>query len=440
MKRFYLSKLIILVALLTGWNMGANAQSTTYSTPGVYTYTVGPGVTSISVDMAGGGGGTSNCSGVGGNGGRVQCQVAVVPGSLLNVYVGGQGANYVCCGGTNAGGFNGGGTGYQYGGGGGGASGIRVAPYALANRLVVAAGGGGAGYNWCNEIGGAGGGLSGTVGVPYSGAPTSYSGQPGTQVCCAGGATYSGSSSPGSLGQGGGVSSGYGGGGGGGGYYGGGSGDNYTPGGGGSSYLTDPTVSGAVTTTGYQAGNGYVTITGPTLFVNPTSLNFGPQTTGTLSVPQYIQVNGVNLTSSPISVTAPTGYLISTNGTSWGSSATITFTPPTLAPTNLYVQFAPGFSIAYCSGVVTFNGGAAPTVTVPVCGTGVSACSSLPAAGTAIVTPTAGGPSTVFTVRYSRLLLLQAWQGIPNSVCSLPALHQELRHLRLLPQLLAARD
>ena len=69
-----------------------------------------------------------------------------------------------------------------------------------------------------------------------------------------------------------------------------------------------------------------------------------------------------------------------------------------MAPTNLYVQFAPTFSIAYCSGVVAFSGGSAPTVNVPVCGTGVSACSSLPAAGAAIVTPTSGGPSTVFTL------------------------------------------
>lgn len=185
MKKFYFSKLIILVALLTGWNSGAFAQTVNYTYTGAVQYfTVGIGVTSVSIDMAGGGGGAANCSGVGGKGGRVVCQLAVTPGTVLNVYVAGAGANYVCCG-TNAGGFNGGGTGYEYGGGGGGGSDIRVPPYALANRVVAAAGGGGSAYNWCSQVGGNGGGLSGTIGIPYSGAPTNYSGQPGTQVCCA---------------------------------------------------------------------------------------------------------------------------------------------------------------------------------------------------------------------------------------------------------------
>jgi GEVED domain-containing protein/type IX secretion system substrate protein len=398
MKRFYLSNLVLLITILAGLTSSTFAQSVTYvATGAAQFYTVPAGVTSVSVDMAGGGGGNSNGSGIGGKAGRVVCQLSVTPLSVLQVNVGKAGANYVCCG-VNAGGFNGGGSGYQYGGGGGGGSDIRSGAYAVGNRLVVASGGGGGGYNWSNEIGGAGGGLSGTIGTAYSGAPSNYSGQPGTQVCCAAGASYCcGCSNSGALFQGGGVTCGYGGGGGGGGYYGGGSGDYYTPGGGGSAYITDPKVSGAVTTPAYQSGDGYVTITGPTLFLTPTALNFGVQTVGTLSVPKFFQVTGVNLTAGPISVTAPAGYKISTDGITWGSSASITYTPPSLSA-NLYVQFAPTFAISYCGGTVNFSGGSAPSVSGSVCGTGVAACSSLPSAGAAIVTPTTGNSTTTFTL------------------------------------------
>ncbi|HZA82933.1 MAG TPA: glycine-rich protein, partial [Actinomycetes bacterium] len=93
------------------------------------------GVTSIRVDVQGAQGG-----GVyGGFGGRVQATLPLQPGQQLQVNVGGRdlGGN---------GGFNGGGD-AGLGGrgvGGGGASDIRVAPHALADRLVVAGGGGGA--------------------------------------------------------------------------------------------------------------------------------------------------------------------------------------------------------------------------------------------------------------------------------------------------------
>lgn len=262
MKKNYFSKLIILVALLLVSNVDVYAQASVYNyTGGSQNYTVPPGVTNVSIDMYGGTGGTSNCSGVGGKGGRVQCTLAVSGGQILQVNVAGAGANYVCCG-TNAGGYNGGGNGYQYGGGGGGGSDVRFSPYAMANRPVISSGGGGAGYNWCNEVGGNGGGLSGSAGVAYSGSPSSYSGGPGTQVCCATGASYCcGCSNAGALGQGGSVSCGFGGGGGGGGYYGGGSGDYYCPGGGGSGF-TDPILCSAVTQTpAYNSGgNGKVTI------------------------------------------------------------------------------------------------------------------------------------------------------------------------------------
>src|ERR1035437_6720439 len=159
MNRFSLSKLMILVVILLGWNTVTKAQTvSTFSYTGSpVSYTVPLGVFSLTVDMQGGKGGNSNCSGVGGNGGRVQCTLATTPGQILNIYVGNAGTNYTSSG-VVTGGYNGGGNGYQYGGSGGGASDIRVAGTALTNRVVVAGGGGGAGGQWGDGFGGGGGG------------------------------------------------------------------------------------------------------------------------------------------------------------------------------------------------------------------------------------------------------------------------------------------
>ena len=324
MKRFYLSKLSFLLSILLGWNMGVQAQTATFSYTGAgpQTYSVPSGVASVSVDVQGGKGGNANCTGVGGKGGRVQAVLNVTPGQILNIYVGGAGANYVsCCGTVYAGGFNGGGTGYQYGAGGGGASDIRIGGTALSNRVIVAGGGGASSYNWCNVIGGPGGGLTGGIGIPYSGAPTNYSGQGGNQATGGAGSTYSGTSQAGSLGQGGGITGGYGGGGGGGGYYGGGSGDNYTPGGGGSSY-TDPTLASAVThTQGFNNAAGVVTICPiPNVGTISGSANICPGTTTTLAASGV--GGGIWTSASPLVSVNPSSGVVTGVG---AGLATVTY-------------------------------------------------------------------------------------------------------------------
>jgi subtilisin-like proprotein convertase family protein len=168
---------------------------TTYNFTGAtQTFTVPAGITSVNLKTWGAQG-NSNAGGiVGGLGGYAEGNLAVVPGQVLNVLVGGGAATSI------NGGFNGGGAaGTNPGcaaaqaGGGGGASDVRIAPYALANRVIVGAGGGGAGGNrtaGCGRGtgGGGGGGLygggggAGWPGVPPGGpVPTG-----GTQV--AGGA------------------------------------------------------------------------------------------------------------------------------------------------------------------------------------------------------------------------------------------------------------
>lgn len=205
------------------------------STPGVYDWTVPVGVTSITVDARGGYGGFA-----GGLGGRVQATISVTPGELLRISVGSHT----------------------------GASDIRRGSFTLADRFIVAGGGGGAGeIDFCNDVGfgGHGGGLVGGAGIGEAGG-----GSGGTQTD---GGTAGGNGSPGGFGFGGaggtilfwggaGGSGWYGGGGGGGGH----DGDDCDiplgpgGGGGGSSYC-GASCSSTTHTTGFQVGNGQVIIT-----------------------------------------------------------------------------------------------------------------------------------------------------------------------------------
>ncbi len=253
--------------ILLGCNWSSIAQTTPFTTPGgPFTYTVGPGVTAIGIDMAGAQGGKSQSS-AGGKGGRVQATLAVTPGQVLNIYVGGVGTGNNNSSGA-AGGVNGGGNGYYFGGGGGGASDIRIGGTALTNRIIVGGGGAGSGYN-CGTTNGETGGAGGTApcqdGANCGSISLCVGGQ-GAQVSAGGlGATcyFGGAPFAGTLGQGGSNNGNtlYGGGGGGG-YYGGGCGA-YGGGGGGSSYFSGAGVSSATSTANYQSGNGYVNICSP---------------------------------------------------------------------------------------------------------------------------------------------------------------------------------
>ena len=126
-------------------------------------WVVPPCVTAITVSVAGAEGGGTN----GGNGALLTGSISVTTGQTLQIKVGGAGT----C--PNAG-YNGGGLGASAntsangGCGGGGATDIRVSPYQINNRIIVAAGGGGMGGGDTDADGGAGGCSSGTLGVsPY---------------------------------------------------------------------------------------------------------------------------------------------------------------------------------------------------------------------------------------------------------------------------------
>lgn len=193
-------------------------------TGGIQTFTV-PKSGNYKLEVYGGkGGGNSNETGYGGNGGYARGTKYLEKDTVL----------YIVCGGGNNNTYNGGGNGNRtaYSGNGGGATHIATVTGTLASIgasnidkiLIVAGGGGGGGYG--GRIGGSGGGLSG--GNASGGG--SYIGLGASQVdggACGGGI---GDATKGSFGQGGSseggiTSSAYDAGGGGGGLYGGGGGD-----------------------------------------------------------------------------------------------------------------------------------------------------------------------------------------------------------------------
>ncbi len=249
----------------TSWTEGLTATEQPFQaaaaafayTGSEQSYTVPVGVYSIGLDASGGQGGANGGGGgaPGGLGGRVQTTLAVTPGEVLKIYVGGAGGT--APGGSGGAGYNGGGSGAAFNGGGGGGTDIRRGGNASTDRIVVAGGGGGR-----TGAGGNGGGGGGLTGAPGTG---TYPGGGGSQS--AGGSGGSGVG-PGSFYQGG--SGNYSGGGGG--YYGGGGGSHASSsggGGGGSSFVTATGTSGTTHTQGHQSGNGTLTITPGPQYVTP---------------------------------------------------------------------------------------------------------------------------------------------------------------------------
>jgi Glycine rich protein len=251
-----------------------SAVTITFSVTGAaQTWTVPAGVTSVDVQAWGAEGGLEYLTPAG-LGGSAAATLAVIPGEIVTVFVGGHPAG----GNRRSGGFNGGGAG-SFAGGGGGASDVRQGGVDLAHRVLVAGGGGGAGTNNPPD-GGAGGNGGGLFGNPGAAATQGAAGgQGGTQTAGgAGGASQFPSNpdaAPGTLGSGAvGAGGGTGGGGGGGGYYGGGGGGSGFPGGGGgggSGYGPASTTF----QTGVRSGDGVVTITYVPV-AQPQSITFDP--------------------------------------------------------------------------------------------------------------------------------------------------------------------
>ncbi len=164
-------------------------QTVSFTTPGAASWTVPAGVTSIQVVATGGAGGGDSYAygqGLGGNGATVTATLAVSPGQVLDLYIGGGGA---------PGGGSGlpQGTGHYGGGSGGGATNVDAG---AADQVI--AGGGGGGYadsasgNWSGGSGCASGFAGGSGQDPFGTSDGSTTGAGGAGGVGGAGGTYLG--------------------------------------------------------------------------------------------------------------------------------------------------------------------------------------------------------------------------------------------------------
>lgn len=399
-------------------------------------YTVPAGVTSVHVTATGAPGGAgapgpTRPGVVGGLGAVTAGDLAVKPGEVLYVEVGGAGADGSATGG-GLGGWNGGGLGGRsfggdgsFGGGGGGASDVRfcsidatdclVVPSSEASRLLVAGGGGGAGANQINDDPGGAGGDAGVAGAPGrtasggggGGATQAAGGAGGAGGGCAVATNHGMSGLDGGLAAGG--IGGYGvagqddtwGGGGGGGFYGGGGGgdgceDGGGGGGGGSSYGPAATTFG---TAARGADTPSVTITPlvASAQVSPATLSFGSQSVNTLSGPQAVTVT--NTGTVPLTVSQVTFAGASASDFFFGSWSCGGSIAPGAA-CQLAVRFAPGGPGSRPASLTIVTNAPAGPASVQLDGTGAQQSSpSTPTTTGTTPTPTTFGTVELLSCR-----------------------------------------
>ncbi len=109
----------------------------------------------------------------------------------------------------------------------------------------------------------------------------------------------------------------------------------------------------------------------PTLLASPTSLALGSTPFGTASASQNYSLSGSNLTGFPsnIVLTAPTGFEISLNNTTFFPSLNVPFVSATLLATTIYARITSSASVGALSGNITHTGGGiATTFLVPLTG------------------------------------------------------------------------
>ena len=343
-------------------------------TGGVQTYTVPNDVTNVTIETWGASGGGAQGS-VGGKGAYAKGTIAVTPGEVLNVYVGGIGLAMNTPPLTLYGGWNGGGNSYSeagssYGASGGGASDVRRGGTALSNRIIVAAGGGGTGYySGASYAGGYGGAATGGTGVTSN----AYTGGGGATQSAGGSAgSNSAYSAAGTLGQGANntaTSGGWNGSGGGGGYYGGGSGGALGAGGGGGSSYIGGVQSGLMIAGNAimpnpdggadMTGNGWYGV----VKISITQVNscVSPRVPIVVSVTPNASVGTVNgdatiCIGSSATYTA-TNVVLSGGTGSWSSSNT------SIATVNATTGIVTPVAVGTANIIYTINGGCGGTVT-----------------------------------------------------------------------------
>jgi lysyl endopeptidase len=111
----------------------------------------------------------------------------------------------------------------------------------------------------------------------------------------------------------------------------------------------------------------------PELYVNPGSIDFGYIASGSSSPSQTFLLSGLWLYSGPVLVSAPSGFQVSLDNSSWQNFVNVNYTAPNLSPTTIYVRFSPSGAPASYSGDVT-NVGGGGSVNVAVTGSSIQTC------------------------------------------------------------------
>ncbi|MFZ4483509.1 MAG: hypothetical protein ACOYOL_05955 [Chthoniobacterales bacterium] len=106
----------------------------------------------------------------------------------------------------------------------------------------------------------------------------------------------------------------------------------------------------------------------PTLTANPTTLSGYATTTGTASTAQTFTVSGSNLTADA-TITAPASFEVSTDGTTFSPSVSLTQSGGTIPLSTIYVRIAASAGAGSPSGNVTVASTGATTQNVAVSGT-----------------------------------------------------------------------
>ena len=361
-------------------------------TGGTQTWVVPAGVYSIQVDAKGASANNSTNSpgNLGGKGGRVQTTLAVTPGQTLNLNVGGVGT-------INQGGWNGGGATTQgcyspgYGTGGGGGTDIRIGGVSLNDRVLVAGGGGGAGYNCgSGHNGGDGGGLTGGSGT-YCGSINGYGGTGGTQSAGGNPGNSCNTATGGAFGQGGDAYNCSYAGGGGGGWYGGGGGTGCPwggAGGGGSSYTNPNICSNTTHTQGSNTGNGEIILSYTVPYCQSqrvaVNVNVSPLTAPTNVIGDSVLCGQTAVVSATPATTPVHWFPDLTNNTPFAIGSSV-FLPAMYGSDTLYAASARTNTL---SGTHTFSyTGAVQTWTVPAGITSVSVDMSGAEGGAAVSNP-----------------------------------------------------
>jgi hypothetical protein len=336
--------------------LGASSTAISYTTNTNYsftgssnTYYVPSGVTSVNFDLMGGvGGNDTSMTSNPGKGGRVQGTLAVTPGDVITVNAGGAGAMGTITGAM--GGFNGGGNSFGFGGSGGGASDIRLNGTSLSDRVAIAGGGGGSGYDGVafSVAGGNGGDVIGgdaefnADGSKAIGGDASAGGA---------GAVFVGymPGSAGAFGMGGDASTDGVSGAGGGGLYGGGGGV-WSGGAGGSSYTDAILVSSAVHTQGANSGAGSVNIS----FAIPSAYTYSIVWDLAATTAGFTDVSSTPFPTSSFPIDIPSTAGPDTyNGTLIMSDGSCTYSEPISVTVKPIPDVNPTADQTLCNGVAT---------------------------------------------------------------------------------------